>query len=1165
MTLVLLLGGQALAERLVVSDLGGARDAAGAASLLLRSMLAQGQRPAVPRQELLLSLERVPAARGEGLQVNVSGAAALMRDVGADRLLTGELVKDDVHLTLTLRAYDRDASLIGAVSVRAARGEVAGLVAEGAKKIAQSLGADVDPRPAASLGELRPFVRAAEALAAKKPLAAADALRVANRTVAARVPAAKEVADLVWRDTSLPKDARIVAALAAGETQEAVKLGAKPETVDARAQSARARLAANDVRGAEKDLKSLKKEPSTSPAVALARAELAYKKGKKADAERELVPLLNKSPPDPAALAFVSSLPPGALSAETESLAVTAAQRVSKTEPGVASEIGLRAAKAGGARKDDALALVNPDEHEVMSLDDIDKMFGDAPTGPASLLRTGLQRRKKEAKPVEVAGAPAAKVTATGARVLATPEQAGGGAAAAKAARAIQNTEHTNKLATLLVPLLETFPPLAERVTGTIAVYPSKGGEPPWSIYWVNTTPLANALAHALSSEPYGLGVVQGKQLVGETTHDGLARLARRSGASAAYVMLYHLKADEGEPHVYLRLYDVEAGKMYEYDDKVAAGDLGLVRLNPLLPALGAAAAVVFLLWIVLVALRTGEVVVDIKRDPATENEAMNIVINKSEKPPSITDVHGFHKSAKTRTPKRGRMKHTNVTARSEFPRVPVGTWYVHVYGTCEKGGEIRELPANLTQRVVVKRGDRVAARFDLDPNATEYRVRVTDGEPVVGALVYLDGNKAKVVLTDPQGQAVLHIPRGHHEVCVDAKDMQVRRPIDVVGGKVQVLNVDLVRERREAELAEGIALVEDDSPYGAAPKAAAPALPAGAAAPSNGNGHHEEIDDGISLPEGFQMPVFQTQVEAPTSVGAMQETMAAINTAAQRARGPAPTDLPATVNPLSGMRRYQRVAELGRGAMGIVFKGRDLVLEREVAIKSISDEVRQHPQALQMFFQEAKAMAALNHPNLVTVFDQGQDGDESFMIMEFVDGQTLESVLQQRGTLPLGEALDVADQVCAGLAAAHGRRILHRDLKPANIFLSRDGVVKIGDFGLARAVRQVRLTQTKVVGTPLYMSPEQIRGSDVDFRADLYSVGCTLFELLTGRPPFVTGEVMYHHMYTPPPKPSEVNPQVPPEIDALVLSCLEKEKDARVASAEALRAALRPLRARYA
>jgi serine/threonine protein kinase len=370
-----------------------------------------------------------------------------------------------------------------------------------------------------------------------------------------------------------------------------------------------------------------------------------------------------------------------------------------------------------------------------------------------------------------------------------------------------------------------------------------------------------------------------------------------------------------------------------------------------------------------------------------------------------------------------------------------------------------------------------------------------------------------------------------------------------------------------------GIAVVEDEQAIAlreaAEAKAAAAAAKAAAAAArvaprqvASAPPPPEPEDDGISLPEGFHLALSDSPQVSPAQLG-QQGTMAAVSPS-RRAPMAARSDGPSNAKAASGLSRYQRIAELGRGAMGVVYQGRDLVLERDVAIKIISDEVRQNQQALDMFFQEAKSMASLNHPNLVTVFDQGSDGDETFLVMELVEGQTLEQVLQTRGTLPLGEALGIVEQLTAGLAYAHGRRILHRDIKPANIFVSNDGVVKIGDFGLARAVRQARLTQTKVCGTPLYMSPEQIRGAGVDFRSDLYSVGCTLFEIVTGRPPFVTGEVMYHHMYTRPPSPSEIDAKIPKEIDQLVLSCLEKEMDKRVATADLLRATIRTLRDRY-
>jgi predicted Ser/Thr protein kinase len=463
---------------------------------------------------------------------------------------------------------------------------------------------------------------------------------------------------------------------------------------------------------------------------------------------------------------------------------------------------------------------------------------------------------------------------------------------------------------------------------------------------------------------------------------------------------------------------------------------------------------------------------------------------------------------------------------------VPPGAWWVHVWGTYEKGGEVRALPDGIKQRVVVERGGRVEVKLDLDPNATEYRIKVTDAnKPIPNAKVFLD-DQSTPVITDANGVAVLMLPKGQHLIRLEVLDEKYARKVNALGGKVQVVSFDVDRERREAKLAAGLDLSES-------PPMATVEAPASAVAIKT------EV---ASQPRPGTIRGFPTDSAPP---------LPPANPTAN-ANGNA--------NPNAhGLERYQRVVELGRGAMGVVWRGRDTVLERDVAIKIVSDEVRNNKSALEMFLQEGKAMAALNHPNLVTVFDQGVDGNETFMVMEFIEGQTLEGLMQTRGgPLEPEELLGIAEQICAGLAYAHGRRILHRDIKPANIFLTSDGVVKIGDFGLARAVQQARLTQTKVCGTPLYMSPEQIRGSGIDFRSDLYSVGCTLFELATGQPPFVQGEVLYHHMHTQPPKPSQINPVLDEALDKLILACLEKEIDGRPPSAEALRTMIRPLKARY-
>jgi serine/threonine-protein kinase len=195
-----------------------------------------------------------------------------------------------------------------------------------------------------------------------------------------------------------------------------------------------------------------------------------------------------------------------------------------------------------------------------------------------------------------------------------------------------------------------------------------------------------------------------------------------------------------------------------------------------------------------------------------------------------------------------------------------------------------------------------------------------------------------------------------------------------------------------------------------------------------------------------------------------------------------------------------------------------------------------------------------------VAMYDQVNEGGKVLMIMEFVDGRTLESILAERGTMPWIEAVSILDQVCAGLAYAHARRIVHRDIKPANIFVAKDRIVKVGDFGLARMIREVSVRRTEVRGTPLYMAPEQIKGEDVDNRTDLYALGCTLFEAICGRPPFIEGDILYKQVHEAPPRPSEFLPSIPDSLEKLLLALLAKSSADRPQSATDVRDAFKEL-----
>jgi len=239
---------------------------------------------------------------------------------------------------------------------------------------------------------------------------------------------------------------------------------------------------------------------------------------------------------------------------------------------------------------------------------------------------------------------------------------------------------------------------------------------------------------------------------------------------------------------------------------------------------------------------------------------------------------------------------------------------------------------------------------------------------------------------------------------------------------------------------------------------------------------------------------------------------------------------------------RYQVVGELGRGGMGIVYKAKDTLLDRLVAYKVLPDSFQENPQALANFLREAKAAAKLNHPNIVTVYDTGEQDGRYYIAMEYVDGTTLKEILRRRGVISAAGILHVLIQVSEALAYAHEKKVVHRDIKPANTMWTRDKKAKIMDFGLAKVVEEARNHTTVVAGTPYYMSPEQTLGKNIDHRTDIYSLGVTCFELATGTVPFKEGNIPYHHVHTPAPDIRELRPEVPAPLADIVNRCLAKD-----------------------
>ncbi len=255
---------------------------------------------------------------------------------------------------------------------------------------------------------------------------------------------------------------------------------------------------------------------------------------------------------------------------------------------------------------------------------------------------------------------------------------------------------------------------------------------------------------------------------------------------------------------------------------------------------------------------------------------------------------------------------------------------------------------------------------------------------------------------------------------------------------------------------------------------------------------------------------------------------------------------------------RYQIIGTLGRGGMGIVYKAKDAVLDRVVALKMLPETLKENPQALKNFLREAKSAARLNHPNIVTVYDAGEQDGNFYIAMEYVDGNTLKDIVKRKGKIAATGIVHVLVQMSEALAYAHSQKVVHRDIKSANTMWTRDRKAKIMDFGLAKVIEEVRNHTTVVSGTPYYMSPEQTLGKNVDWRSDIYSLGVTVFELATGTLPFTEGNLPYHHLHTPPPDPRSLVPDLPPVLVEIINTCLKKDPADRYQSAGDLIALLK-------
>lgn len=259
----------------------------------------------------------------------------------------------------------------------------------------------------------------------------------------------------------------------------------------------------------------------------------------------------------------------------------------------------------------------------------------------------------------------------------------------------------------------------------------------------------------------------------------------------------------------------------------------------------------------------------------------------------------------------------------------------------------------------------------------------------------------------------------------------------------------------------------------------------------------------------------------------------------------------------LAGERRYTPIKEIGRGGMGVVYLAKDSVLDREVALKVLPTSIKSNERVIQTFLREAKSAAALNHPNIITVFDTGMQDGDYYIAMEYIDGKTIKRILKKKGKFAYPVVLELLKQLLSALEYAHSKMVIHRDLTTSNIMWTKQKLIKIMDFGLAKVIHNLQSEQSIIGGTPSFMSPEQTLGHPADHRTDIYSLGICIFEMCLGTLPFSKGDLGYHHLHTPPPIPKEIDPTIPQAFNDVILKCMQKKPEDRFQNVQEIAQAL--------
>ncbi len=1082
----------ALAADHVVAAIGGEGNAArDAAHVTLILKSALGDTTSAARTKTLGE-----AFAGGDLAKAVAGTEAKF-------IVGGKASRRGGLLVVELATLDRRAQVQSSKRILAPLGDVRTLTRELHGYLRELTPSVLDTRIRVSSSSLEALTNAYVALAAGRPEEASVALQTAQPNVAMQLAGAKTISGELVAVTAMDVEERVLSALSVWDRAGAQELiDGAPVQRQPELQAifdARVALVSADTKRAEVILRPFRR--SGSLGIIRIRAEVAFRGESKKVVDESLRTLLAGETPSLATLGWVCGLPASALSTKSERLVFETAKKLGDEHIALRSSL-LARASASGIDLGDALALIS-----------------------------GLRVDQKKLEGLSMAVSERAKHDDMQAlRVQTQLQQRSGDVDGAKAslAQAIKLDPENTALASALVELESSAIPLdisdpelaPAQETTSVALDDSAAALSKDLIDELNQL----LTGFAGLNHPQTVAIVRlpssGDPWYSLRTSDehvlatGLAQaisLHKRSQAILSKTELTHLS--ESALVSQLQANDADAVLAYETHAKGGSASVSLVYFDAtsrealttegtISAGLGLVVwsqvyvyALGLLLLVILILLvrllLLGRGHLSVRIEMLSANEKLCIRLTRREAMPSL---------ALRKNRRHSKYRSELVSRRNEFRNLIAGTWYVHVGGTYERGNEIITLPPSRT-KVKIRRGQVTSVLVDLMPKTASLRVLLIDGERAISGAKVTVGETSGT--TDAEGRLTVEIPVGRHQARIEAGTESWEVRVDAPEPAVCSMTVNAERLRKEVEYEAGIEI------------------------------------EGLSV--------------TPSDDATRNERHLAEGSTPPADVGPASSADKAAM--MLGLARYQTIDELGEGAMGSVVMARDKVLDRLVAVKVMTRELDAHPGARDLFLTEAKALAALNHPNIVTVFDQGNDDGKLFIVMELVEGTTLEEKLED-GPLSAAEATDLGVQLSKALGYAHARRVIHRDIKPANIFLTDEGIAKIGDFGLARVVKEVMIKQTEIKGTPLYMAPEQIMGTNIDFRADIYSLGCTLFEVVSGRPPFIEGEILYHHLHTEPPRVSQYI-DVPKEFDDIVFRCLQKNASDRFESADTLRQAL--------